>query len=155
MSAPDRKAMLDRAHLRLSVRRQCALLGLHRSGVYRPQPLVDQADLALMRRIDALFLARPYYYWPRPNSRVTSRHLREDHVRPRERLARLDAPGTLWTRWTAQNNRSEQFHRPPARRFLAKSPPKRVPVLTVMGSLAGNGLPSTDQTPPRASNGGR
>ena len=61
MSAPDRKARLDGAHLRLSVRRQCALLGLHRSGVYGPPPPVDQADLALMRRIDALFLARPYY----------------------------------------------------------------------------------------------
>ncbi len=61
MSAPDRTAMLDRDHRQLSVRRQCALLALHRSGVYRPRPPEDEADLALMRPIDALFLARPYY----------------------------------------------------------------------------------------------
>jgi len=35
MSAPDRRAKLDRDHPRLSVRRQCAMLGLARSGVYR------------------------------------------------------------------------------------------------------------------------
>ncbi len=37
MSAPDRRAMLDRDPWQLSVRRQCALLGIARSGVYRPR----------------------------------------------------------------------------------------------------------------------
>ncbi len=35
MSAPDRRAKLDRAHGELSIRRECAMLGLARSGVYR------------------------------------------------------------------------------------------------------------------------
>jgi hypothetical protein len=35
MSIPDRRARLDRAHRVLSIRRQCQLLGLARSGVYR------------------------------------------------------------------------------------------------------------------------
>ena len=44
MSRPDREAMLDRAHPVLSVRRQCVLLCLARSGVYRPkQPANDDA----------------------------------------------------------------------------------------------------------------
>ena len=60
MSTPDRRAMLDRDHPSLSVRRQCALLSLARSGVYRPVPAEDEADLALMRRIDELFLAHPF-----------------------------------------------------------------------------------------------
>jgi putative transposase len=60
MSTPDRRAMLDRNHPELSVRRQCALLSLARSGVYRPVPTEDEADLALMRRIDELFLAHPF-----------------------------------------------------------------------------------------------
>jgi putative transposase len=34
MSASDRRAMLDRADKALSLRRQCALLGVARSGVY-------------------------------------------------------------------------------------------------------------------------
>ena len=55
MSAPDRRAMVDRDHPQLSVRRQCALLGIARSGVYRlPRPANDD-DLAMMRRIDELF----------------------------------------------------------------------------------------------------
>jgi putative transposase len=85
MSAPDRKAMLDRAHPGLSVRRQCALLALHRSGVYRPQPAEDEADLALMRRIDALFLARPYY----GSRRVMATLRAEGLVVNRKRVQRL------------------------------------------------------------------
>ena len=61
MSASNRRAKLDRHHPDLSVRRQCAMLGVTRSGVYRePRPANDN-DLAAMRRIDALFTARPFF----------------------------------------------------------------------------------------------
>jgi putative transposase len=60
MSKPDREAMLDRAHPELSVRRQCRLLGLARSGVYRPKAPANDDDLALMQRLDELFLAHPF-----------------------------------------------------------------------------------------------
>jgi putative transposase len=61
MSASNRRAKLDRAHVGLSIRRQCAMLGLARSGVYRkPRPANDN-DLEAMRRIDALFTARPFF----------------------------------------------------------------------------------------------
>ena len=54
MSAPDRRAKLDRDHPPLSVRRQCAMLGIARSGVYRlPQPANDD-EMSLLRRIDEL-----------------------------------------------------------------------------------------------------
>jgi putative transposase len=60
MSAPDRRALLDRDHGKLSVRRQCTLLSVARSGVYRsPRPANDD-DLSLMRRIDELFTAWPF-----------------------------------------------------------------------------------------------
>ena len=55
MSAPDRRAAVDRERRNLSVRRQCELLGVARSGVYR-----DDDDPALMRRIDELFTAWPF-----------------------------------------------------------------------------------------------
>ena len=62
MSAPDRRALVDRDHCELSVRRQCQLLGVARSGVYRPPPAAnDDADLALMRRLYELFLAWPFF----------------------------------------------------------------------------------------------
>ena len=61
MSAPDRRAMVERSGKDLSVRRQCALLSLTRSGVYRCKPVARADDLAVMRRIDELHLELPFY----------------------------------------------------------------------------------------------
>src|SRR6202043_834219 len=61
MSVSERRAMVERPGGNLSVRRQCALLNLARSGVYRPQPVTGADDLALMRRIDELHLKWPFY----------------------------------------------------------------------------------------------
>ena len=85
MSIPDRRAKLDRTHGVLSIRHQCRLLGLSRSGVYRtPLPTSDD-DLTLMRRIDELFTA-----WPFLGSRRMARMLSEDGVTiNRKRVQRL------------------------------------------------------------------
>jgi putative transposase len=85
VSAPDRRAKLDRDHPLLSVRRQCAMLGLARSGVYRlPHPANDD-DLLLMRRIDELFTR-----WPFLGSRRMAAMLRaEGVVINRKRVQRL------------------------------------------------------------------
>jgi putative transposase len=61
MSAPDRTAMLDRIYPGLSIRRQCRLLGLARSNLYRPAPAADPGELMIMRRLDELFLAWPVF----------------------------------------------------------------------------------------------
>ncbi len=60
MSVPDRRALLDPYHAGLSVRRQCRLLGLARSGVYRKRRAANDNDLGLMRRIDELFTQFPF-----------------------------------------------------------------------------------------------
>jgi putative transposase len=88
MSTPDRRALLDRAHPRLSVRRQCALLSLARSGVYRPVPVEDETDLALMRRIDELFLAHPFL-GSRRLARMVSREGAPVNRKRVQRLMRL------------------------------------------------------------------
>ena len=60
MSIPDRRRTLDRGHEGLSLRRQCELMGLARSGVYRtPTPASDD-ELALIRAIDELFTTYPF-----------------------------------------------------------------------------------------------
>ncbi len=61
MSAPARRALVERPAEDLSVRRQCELLNVARSGIYRPRPEPSAGDLALMRRIDELYLERPFY----------------------------------------------------------------------------------------------
>jgi putative transposase len=77
--------MLDRDHPTLSIRGQCRLLGLARSGVYRPAPAHDDGDLALMRRIDALFMA-----WPFLGSRRMTAMLRAEGLTvSRKRVRRL------------------------------------------------------------------
>jgi putative transposase len=51
--------MLDSKHLRLSLKRQCDLLGINRSSVYykpRPQRL---GDLKMMKLIDAQYMKTP------------------------------------------------------------------------------------------------
>ena len=58
MSDPDRTTLLARGHPTLSIRRQCGLLGLARSGVYRPGRIANDDELAIMRRLDELFLAQ-------------------------------------------------------------------------------------------------
>jgi len=85
MSTPDRRAMLERDHPTLSIRRQCRMLGLARSGVYRPAPANDDEDLPLMLRIDGLFTA-----WPFLGSRRMTAMLRTDGLTVnRKRVQRL------------------------------------------------------------------
>jgi putative transposase len=61
MSAPDLHTLVDRRYGMLSIRRQCRLLGIARSGVYRlPQP-ANENNLALKRRLDELFTAWPFF----------------------------------------------------------------------------------------------
>ena len=60
MSAPDRRALIDRDQREPSIRRQCALLGVARSGVYRGARPANDNDLALMRQLDELFTGWPF-----------------------------------------------------------------------------------------------
>jgi len=85
MSAPDRRALIDRDHGALSIRRQCHLLGLARSGVYRPLRAANDNELGLMRRIDELFTT-----WPFLGSRRMAALLRaEGHGINRKQMQRL------------------------------------------------------------------
>jgi putative transposase len=85
MSATDRRGLLLRDHETLSIRRQCKLLGVGRSNVYRlPRPANDD-DLPMMRLIDELFTA-----WPFLGSRRIAFMLREKgYSINRKRVQRL------------------------------------------------------------------
>jgi putative transposase len=61
MTAADRRAKVDTAIENLSVRRQCKLLAVARSSVYRSGSETSAEDLALMRCLDELHLKLPFY----------------------------------------------------------------------------------------------
>jgi len=61
MSREMRLEMIDREHLKLSLIRQCALLGISRSSVYYRVRGADEYDLELMALIDRQYLQTPFY----------------------------------------------------------------------------------------------
>jgi putative transposase len=85
MSRGERKAMITREHPELSLSRQCEVLSISRSSFYHAPMGESPETLALMRRIDELFLKYPFY-----GSRQMARQLRREGVRVgRHRVRRL------------------------------------------------------------------
>jgi putative transposase len=85
MSRDERKAMITSGHPDLSLSRQCQLLAISRSSFYDGPRGVSPENLALMRRIDELFLKYPFY-----GSRQMARQLRREGVSiGRHRVRRL------------------------------------------------------------------
>ncbi|MDE0032471.1 MAG: IS3 family transposase [Deltaproteobacteria bacterium] len=81
VSGEERRAMIKPGHPKLSLSRQCRLLRVSRSSVYHRPKGESAENLALMRRIDKLFLECPFY---------GSRHLwREGACVGRHRVRRL------------------------------------------------------------------
>ena len=76
---------MEPEHAEISVRRQCDLLGVNRSGLYY-RPVGESAEnLRLMRWIDEQYTRRPFY-----GSRRMTVWLREQgHTVNRKRVARL------------------------------------------------------------------
>ena len=95
MTRAERVAMVDRGGADLSVRRQCVLLGLARSGVYRQAAAVAPEELALMRRIDEQYLATPFYGSRRMTAalRLAGRRVNRNREQRLMRLMGLQALG--------------------------------------------------------------
>ncbi len=75
MSRGERKRMIRRDHPGLSLSRQCDVLSISRSSFYYTPKGESPSSLALMRRIDELFLKYPFY-----GSRQMVRQLRREGV---------------------------------------------------------------------------
>ena len=84
MSRGERKAMIERCP-GLSLSRQCQLVSISRSSFYHTPRGESPENLALMRRIDELFLKYPFY-----GSRQMARQLRREGISAgRHRVRRL------------------------------------------------------------------
>jgi putative transposase len=54
-----RRTMIERGTKELSINKQCELLGIHRSGIYYHPAEPNKNDLAIMRRMDEMYLEDP------------------------------------------------------------------------------------------------
>jgi putative transposase len=87
MSVERRRQMIEPAHPKLSVVRQCELVSISRSGFYYQPSGETPLNLTLMRLIDVQFLETPW-----DGSRQMARHLRrEGYTVGRKRVRRLMA----------------------------------------------------------------
>jgi putative transposase len=85
MNPVARLSLVDRADDDLSVVAQCRLLKVARSTLYWRSAAVSEDDLRLMRRIDELYLATPFY----GSRRMVAVLRREGWVVNRKRVRRL------------------------------------------------------------------
>lgn len=93
MSPACRKAMIARPHPHYSIAQQCRLLKVPRSTLYYKRKPASDADLALMRRIDELYLKRPFYGSRRlvAELRGEGHGVNRKHVRRLMRLMGIEA----------------------------------------------------------------
>ena len=85
MSLGESRARIDLGHPKLSLSRQCRLLRVSRSSLYHKPKGESEGNRALMRRLDELFMAYPFY-----GSRQMVRHLHREGVHVgRHRVRRL------------------------------------------------------------------
>src|SRR6266404_601604 len=85
MSRAERRALVERADPALPVSRQCRLLAVSRSSVYRQPAEVSEVDRAIMALIDRHYLARPYY----GSRRMAAWLATQGHLVNRKRVQRL------------------------------------------------------------------
>jgi putative transposase len=84
-SVEAKRALIEPDHPDLSIRRQCALLGLNRATYYYQPAREDPENLELMRQIDAQYLQTPFYGWPR----MTAALRRQGYLVNGKRVRRL------------------------------------------------------------------
>ena len=80
-----KRTLIEPGHPDLSIRRQCALLGLNRAAYYYQPATESELNLTLMRLIDEQYLETPFYGYPKMTG-----HLRQlGYPVNRKRVARL------------------------------------------------------------------
>ena len=79
------RPLVDRGHPEISVRRQCALLGVNRSGLYYELVGESEQNLLLMRLLDEQYTRTPFY----GSRKMTEWLASQGHAVNRKRVSRL------------------------------------------------------------------
>ena len=94
MTTEQKRQLIKPRHRRLSVSRQCSLLGLPRSTCYYQPAESDGYNERLMRLIDEQYTATPFYGVPKMTAELRSRGHAVNPKRVRRLMRR-----TLRVRW--------------------------------------------------------
>lgn len=81
----EKRGLIEHDHPKISVRRQCELIGLNRSALYYQPAMKSELNLRLMRLIDEQYTKTPFYGWPR----MTAHLRRQGHEINHKRVQRL------------------------------------------------------------------
>ena len=79
------RPLVERGHPAISVRRQCELLGIHRSGLYYERVGESEENLLLMRLLDEQYTRTPFY----GSRKMTEWLTTQGHAVNRKRVTRL------------------------------------------------------------------
>ena len=81
--------MIEVGDPQISIRRQCELLGLNRASYYYQPAGESELNLALMKRIDQLYTALPFYGRPRLTAQLRREGYQINHKRIRRLMVKM------------------------------------------------------------------
>ena len=94
MTRAEIAPLIEKQNEKISVQRQCALLGISRSGLYYQPVGISRADKKIMDLIDAIYTAHPYYGNRKIRAELNLTHqipIGRDHTRTLMKLLGLQA----------------------------------------------------------------
>jgi len=77
----QKRQLVEPEHKQISIRRQCALLGLNRASYYYQAASESPLNLELMKKIDEQYMLMPYYGWPRMTAHLRRQGYGINHKR--------------------------------------------------------------------------
>ena len=102
ISVEAKRQLVEPAHPRISLRSQCALVGLARSGLY-DEPVGESAEhVELMRLLDEPYTATPFYGIRRMTAWLRSRGSAVNHKRVRRLLRTMGLEAIYAKPWLSQ-----------------------------------------------------
>ena len=77
----ERRCMVEKGHLRLSISAQCKVLSIHRSGIYYKPVAESEENLQIMRLLDEQYFLTPFYGVRRLTPWLESKGFHTNHKR--------------------------------------------------------------------------
>lgn len=108
-----RRTLLDKSYTRLSFRRQCGLLGLSRSSVYRPKAPERDSNMEIMKQIDRIYTEFPFYGVLRMTDALREQGFKVSHNRVRRLKRKMGLISVMPKPFTTHPRQDKGFKKYP------------------------------------------